>query len=301
VLSTRYQYYICDVFTDQRFAGNPLAVLPDAEGLTDLQMQQIAREFNFSESTFVLPPEIGKTRRVRIFTPVTELPFAGHPNIGTGFVLASTGELGALEEPLSIVFEEGAGLVPIDIEVANGVPTRCELSAPEALTLTGDVDLQAVADVLSLTPDDIVTDHHAPCGASVGLTFVFAELSGLDALARVRLDKSATGAFEEFGDDLALFAYVRGDGDNELRARMLVASGPYEDPATGSANCALAAMLTQLDPMQDGEMKWHITQGVEMGRPSSLYARAEKKGGKVVVAKIAGETVLVADGMIEVD
>ena len=112
-LSTRYQYYICDVFTDKRFAGNPLAVLPDAKGLTDLQMQQIAREFNFSESTFVLPPETGKTRRVRIFTPVTELPFAGHPNIGTAFVLASTGQLGALEESLSIVFEEGAGLVPI--------------------------------------------------------------------------------------------------------------------------------------------------------------------------------------------
>jgi predicted PhzF superfamily epimerase YddE/YHI9 len=147
-------------------------------------MQQIAREFNFSESTFVLPPETGKTRRVRVFTPVTELPFAGHPNIGTAFALASTGELGAVEESLSIVFEEGAGLVPIDIGVANGVPTRCELSAPEALTLTDDADLQAVADVLSLTPDDIVTDHHAPCGASVGLTFVFAELSGLDALAR---------------------------------------------------------------------------------------------------------------------
>ena len=106
-MSGQYSYYICDVFTEQRFAGNPLAVLPHAEGLTDMQMQQIAREFNFSESTFVLPPEAGHTRRVRIFTPSTELPFAGHPNIGTAFVLASIGELGPLDGPRSIVFEEG--------------------------------------------------------------------------------------------------------------------------------------------------------------------------------------------------
>ncbi len=111
----RYKYYICDVFTDQRFGGNQLAVLPEAEGLTDKQMQQIAREFNFSESTFVFPAEKGNTRKVRIFTPASEVPFAGHPNIGTAFVLASSGELELLNETTEIVFEEMAGLVPITI------------------------------------------------------------------------------------------------------------------------------------------------------------------------------------------
>src|SRR5262245_65906836 len=111
----RYRYLICDVFTDRLFGGNPLAVLPDARGLSDRRMQQIAREFNFSESTFVLPPEAGHTRRVRIFTPTTEVPFAGHPNVGTAFALAATGELGPIDAPRTITIEEKAGLVPIVI------------------------------------------------------------------------------------------------------------------------------------------------------------------------------------------
>ena len=129
----RYRYYICDVFTDRRFGGNQLAVLPAAQGLSDEQMQQIAREFNFAESTFVFPPEHGHTRRVRIFTPKAEMPFAGHPNVGTAFVLAKTGELGAAPS-LSVTFEEIAGVVPISIDQRDG-RIWCELAAPEALSL----------------------------------------------------------------------------------------------------------------------------------------------------------------------
>ena len=129
-----YRYFICDVFTETRFGGNPLAVLPEAEGLSSGQMQQIAREFNFSESTFVLPPEAGHTRRVRIFTPTTELPFAGHPNVGTAFALATAGELGELDESTTVTFEEGAGLVPIRIWKRPGEPIWCELAGPQGLS-----------------------------------------------------------------------------------------------------------------------------------------------------------------------
>src|SRR5215468_595773 len=130
----RYRYFLCDVFTDRRFGGNQLAVLPEAQGLSDRQMQQIAREFNFSESAFVFPPEHGHTRRVRIFTPATEVPFAGHPNVGTAFVLAASGALGPLDSSISVTFEEKAGLVPITIRRRDN-RILCELSAPQRLSL----------------------------------------------------------------------------------------------------------------------------------------------------------------------
>ena len=131
----RYQYYICDVFTDTRFGGNQLAVLPKADGLSDEQMQQIAQEFNFSESTFVFPAEKGHSRKVRIFTPTTEVPFAGHPNIGTAFVLVIAGEFGRIETSTNITFEQKAGLVQVSIQSRAGQSLWCELQAPESLSL----------------------------------------------------------------------------------------------------------------------------------------------------------------------
>ena len=300
-MPSRYEYTICDVFTDRRFAGNPLAVLPHAEGLTDEQMQQIAREFNFSETTFVLPAEAGHTRRVRIFTPLDEIPFAGHPNVGTAFVLAGLGELGRLDGAISIVFEEAAGPVNVEIEVADGKPTRCEIAAPQPLSLGKEVAVKAIADALSLSPDDFVTNTHPPRTASVGLDFLFAELRDLDALSRVQVDPRAIGELKTLAASLAIHVYVRGAKEGDLRARVLIAEGGYEDPATGSANCTLAAMLTQLDPMPETQRNWRITQGVEMGRPSTLYARAKKEGGRVVSAWVAGGCVLVANGVLELD
>ena len=134
----RYRYFTCDVFTGRRFGGNQLAVLPDARDLDTRQMQQLAREFNYSETTFVFPPEEGHTRKVRIFTPGQEVPFAGHPNVGTAFVLASIGELGDFGESTEVVFEEAAGLVPVSIQRSDAGHIRCELRAPERLAL-GDV------------------------------------------------------------------------------------------------------------------------------------------------------------------
>jgi trans-2,3-dihydro-3-hydroxyanthranilate isomerase len=296
----RYRFHCCDVFTDQRFGGNPLAVLPEASGLTDVQMQQIAREFNYSETTFVLPPESGHTRRVRIFTPHEELPFAGHPNIGTAFTLASIGELGPLADPISITFEEGAGLVPITINVADGRVRDCELSAPSPFALGKPISLERLATAVSLSPEDILTRTHPPQLASVGLEFVFAELSGVDALARSRVGAAGIDVLESEGVPFAAtHLYCRSEGDLDIRARVFVPS--FEDPATGSANCALAAMLTHYAEPQTGEFAWRIGQGIEMGRPSLLEARAEKRDGEVVSAWIGGACVMVSEGFIEVD
>jgi trans-2,3-dihydro-3-hydroxyanthranilate isomerase len=298
----RYRYYICDVFTERRFGGNPLAVLPEAEGLTGGQMQQIAREFNFSESTFVLPSEAGHTRRVRIFTPTRELPFAGHPNIGTAFVLAATGRLGEVGPSMAVTFEEGAGVVPIAVRTDPGSPIRCELAAPQPLALGDAVSAPLLASAVSLAPDDIVTRTHPPQTASVGLSFLVAELTDRAALERARVHLDGFDALVAAGVPPDVHLYTRSDDAFDLRTRMFAPlDGVPEDPATGSANCALAGLLTHCDGAEDGSFHWRIAQGVEMGRPSVLEARAEKKARAVVATWIGGSSVLVSEGSIEVD
>jgi len=297
-----YRYFTCDVFTDTRFGGNQLAVLPEAEGLSTVQMQQIAREFNFSETTFVLPPEAGHDRRVRIFTPPREVPFAGHPNIGTAFVLASMGAFGSLDEPLAVTFEEDAGLVPVAIHRGGDGRIRCELTAPQRLALGEPVPVASVAEALALAAGDIVTAAHEPVIASVGLPFLVAELGDRDALERARLGVAGAEQLLARGAEVAdVLVYVRSNDDFDIRARMFSPlDGIPEDPATGSANCALAGLLSRLDVAADGTFRWRIAQGVEMGRPSVLEARAEKKDGDVVNVWIGGESVMVSEGLIEV-
>jgi trans-2,3-dihydro-3-hydroxyanthranilate isomerase len=298
----RLRYFTCDVFTDTRFGGNQLAVLPEAEGLSDDQMGQIAREFNYSETTFVLPPRQGNDRRVRIFTPGGEVPFAGHPNIGTAFVLATMGAFGALEEPREVVFEEEAGLVPVAIRRRPEGRIWCELTAPQTLTLGATVPVASAAAAVSLVEADIVTTAHAPVVASIGLPFVMAELSGRDALARARPDLAVFEAMVAGGmEEPMLHLYVRSGDEFDIRTRMFSPlDGIPEDAATGSANCALAGLLAHLDEAADAELNWRIAQGVEMGRPSVLEARAEKRDGAVERVRIGGESVLVCEGLLEV-
>jgi len=297
-----YRYYICDVFTDTRFGGNQLAVVPEARGLSAEQMQQIAREFNFSESTFVLPAEAGHTRRVRIFTPTTELPFAGHPNIGTAFALAAAGEFGPLDEPITVTFEEKAGVVPIAIQRRDGTGIWCELAAPGRLSLGKTISPASLAAAVSLTADDVVTTTHPPQVASVGLPFLFAELRDRAALERARPDMGGIDALAAQGVAPDVHLYVHSADDFDLRARMFAPlDGVPEDPATGSANCALAALLSHYDAAAGGAFRWRIAQGVEMGRPSVLEARTEKRDGVVVEARIGGLSVLVSEGIIHLD
>ena len=295
----KYRFYTCDVFTGTRFGGNPLAVLPDAEGLSSQQMQQIAREFNYSESTFVLPSESGHTRNVRIFTPTQEIPFAGHPNIGTAFVLASIGELGIGDET-NIVFEEKAGLVPITIRKVDG-KTWCELQAPEALSIGQTISVDLAAAALSLTSEEIVVSTHQPQVASVGLPFIMVELKDRTALEKARPNIPVLEEIHEQGIMPDIHVYTLVNDGFDIRTRMFAPlDGITEDPATGSANCALVAMLSHYKPETGGEFSWRIAQGVEMGRPSVLDARTEKQCGAVAGVWIAGFCTMVTEGYIEV-
>ena len=296
-----YKYYICDVFTETRFGGNPLAVVPNAEGLTTEQMQKIATEFNFSESTFVFPAEQGNTRKVRIFTPTIEVPFAGHPNVGTAFTLATIGEFGNLPEITEVVFEEKAGLVPITIRNEVGKAIWSELEAPETLSIGATVSVELITEVLNLTPADIVINTHVPQVASVGLPFLIVELKSREALEKVTINLMALDKIVEQGVTPDIHVYFKSDDEVDIRARMFAPlDGVPEDPATGSANCALAGMLSHYDSRSEGSFSWRIVQGVEMGRESILEARASKNSNQVTNVWIAGRCVMVAEGKITV-
>ncbi len=295
-----HPYYLCDVFTDTPFTGNQLAVLPEAEGLSEERMQQIAKEFNFSETAFVLPPEQGHTRRVRIFTPVAELPFAGHPNIGTAFVLATIGAFGPVDAPITVTFEERAGLVPITVLSGAG-SLICELAAPERLSLGATFPVEAVAAAVSLAPADLVITTHRPQVASVGVPFLMVELAGRAALARARVDPAGLAALARLGFARGIHLYIRSRDDLDLRARMFDPHGGVtEDPATGSANGALAGLLRHYGDPADGPGSWRIGQGAEMGRSSRLTASAEQRDGVVVTTRVGGGCVLVGSGELYV-
>ena len=298
----KYRYYICDVFTETRFGGNQLAVLPQADGLSAQQMQQIAREFNFSETTFVFPPKAGHTRHVRIFTPAREIPFAGHPNVGTAFVLASAGELGEIRSSLTVMFEEEAGLVSVAIDAPDGKIASCKLTAPQTLSLGKTLRVELVAAAISIDPKDVVTRTHQPQVASVGLPFVMVELRDRSVLERARINISGFESIAAQGVMPDVFLYTRVSDGFDIRARMFAPlSGVPEDPATGSANCALAGLLAHYNEQSNGNFSWLIAQGVEMGRPSTLIARAEKRHGVVQTTRIGGASIMVSEGVIQFD
>jgi len=295
----KYKFYTCDVFTPDRFGGNQLAVLPEAHGLSSRQMQQIAREFNYSETTFVFPAQQGNTRKVRIFTPSTEVPFAGHPNIGTAFVLATIKDFGDIRDELAVTFEEEAGLVPVTIHTREAGRIWCELAAPQGLTLGEVIMPELAAAALSLEVADIAMGVHSPQVAGVGLPFLIVELKSLDALERSRFNLDVMETLQEQGTPPDILLYTRVSGDIDIKARMFAPlDGVPEDPATGSANCALAALLSLCDSADTGDYHWRIAQGVEMGRPSILDARTRKQDGVVTQALIGGDCVMVSEGTI---
>src|SRR5262249_25576659 len=260
----KYRYYTCDVFTDTRFGGNPLAVLPAADGLSDAQMQQIAREFNFSETAFVFPAEAGHTRRVRIFTPAREVPFAGHPNVGTAFVLAATRALGELGDETTATFEEPAGLVAVTIRAERGKITWCELTAPQLPSLDNTLPAPLLAAAVSLEARDIATDTHEPQVASVGLPFIIAELRDRAALKRARFNAAVADEIAAYAPRPSIYVYTRATNGFDIRARMFAPlSGVSEDPATGSASCALAGLLAHHARDADCALSVRIAQGME--------------------------------------
>jgi trans-2,3-dihydro-3-hydroxyanthranilate isomerase len=283
-----YRFETLDVFTDTRFGGNPLAVFTDARGLSSEQMQALSAEMNLSETTFILPPEDpANTARVRIFNRTAEMPFAGHPSVGTGWVLSQMGHGRTLR------LEVPAGIVEVTVD-----DDGARIAAPQPLQLGEGLSVELAAACASLTPADIVLSNHRPTAATLGVEFVIAEVTG-EALTRAAPDltvfKQAAKDLPHFGDRLSLHLYAR-EGD-KVRARMFAPnSGTVEDPATGSANATLAALLLSLSDAAEG--RWDIIQGVEMGRPSRLKAAARRTADGVR-ATIGGGCVRVFRGEAE--
>jgi trans-2,3-dihydro-3-hydroxyanthranilate isomerase len=300
-----FRYVTLDVFTDTRFGGNQLAVFPDATGLDAAQMQRITAEFNYSEVTFVLPPENpANTARVRIFEPTAELPFAGHPNVGTGFVLGRIGTVFGQPVPDAMRFEEPGGIVAVELLRTGGVVSGARIRAPQTLQVRATLDPETVAACASLAAGDIATDSHPPVMASVGLTFALAEVASVEALGKARPNPAAFGAadarYRQPDVSFSLFLYARQPGSTTLRTRMFAPlSNIFEDPATGSASAALGAYLTSLKPQADIDEHLTLRQGVEMERPSTIDLHVAKRGGTVRSVDVGGPCVTVMRGEIE--
>lgn len=297
------RYVTVDVFTDRAYAGNPLAVVLEAGGLTTEAMAAVAREFNYSETTFVLPADDpAHTARVRIFTPRNEIPFAGHPNVGTAWVLAQ--ERG-ITDAVRFSFEENAGLVPVRLLCDRESVVGAELTAPRPLSLGDPLPVVDVAAALSLPPADIAVSRHPPRIASVGLPFVVVEVTSRSALRRARTNRPATERLlpRDGADSIYFYTRERTDGDPacDVCARMFAPlDGIEEDPATGSATAAAAALLASLAPPGTREIATTFSQGVDMGRASVLTARVVRDGTTVQEVHIGGRCAPVMRGTIEI-
>lgn len=297
------RYLVYDVFTDRALAGNPLAVVLDCEGMDGAGMQAVAREFNLSESVFVLPPDNPKHRaRIRIFTPDYEMPFAGHPTVGSAVALA---EMDAAGEADSIfVLEENIG--PVRCAVRRGAgATFAEFDLaklPERLELAGEPEAFGVA--LGLGPHEIGFENHRVALFSAGVPYVTIPVSGLEAAAKVRLDNQAWAELAPRKSELACaspYVYCRETVQHEsaFHARMIVPGNPsYEDPATGSAAAAFAGAIMHFDRPGSGMSRFRIEQGLEMGRASHIRLELDVAGGKLAAARIGGQAVKVADGRL---
>lgn len=296
------RYVTLDVFTSERFAGNPLAVVLEAEGLNDAGMQRIAKEFNLSETVFVLPPSEPRQRAdIRIFTPARELPFAGHPTVGTAVLLAlldQNGEKGAVAFGLN----EQVGIVPCLVEVKDATSGRARFRLPRLPFVWGEgKETKDCAWALGLDPTEIGFGQHVPSRHSAGVAYDLVPVSSLDALARSRPHHEAFDKAFGDSDHPAAYVYARIPDAEGLRFRARMygrGMGVAEDPATGSAAAAFAGALMQCEPLGDGEHNIVIEQGVEMGRPSEIALQMVIKGGALVSAEIGGGAVMVSRGEI---
>jgi trans-2,3-dihydro-3-hydroxyanthranilate isomerase len=295
------RYHTCDVFTDRMFGGNQLAVFPDARGIDPELMPRIAREFNFSETTFVLPPDDpAHTAKVRIFTPGGELQFAGHPTVGTAHVLATIGAVPLTGGETSIILEEGVGPVPVTIRARDGRAEFAQLSVAQLPQVGPPPPAgEQLAAALSLSKDDLLRAPMTPEMVSCGTPFLFLPLRdrGAVARARVRADAFDTALSGYPTQMVMVFALDAEDPAHQVRARMFAPSiGVPEDPATGSACVGLGGYLAARDPRREGTLRWIVEQGFEMGRPSILEVEADKRDGAITGVRVGGRTVMVCEG-----
>lgn len=304
----RYRFHTLDVFTTERFSGNPLAVFPDASGISDARMQDVAREFNLSETVFMLRPEQrGNTRRLRIFTPAGELPFAGHPTIGSAVLLAHLDEELRAEAVRNggesrIVLEEGAGEVAVTIRVEDGEPCYARLTAARNPEMRpGVLEATQIADLLSLDASDVCGGRMRPIAVSCGNPFLLVPLVSELAVARARLNIPLWELMLRGSWAPEPYIFSVDERERVVRARLFAPGlGIGEDPATGSAAVAVAGYLAALDPASDATLRWHVRQGIEIGRPSDLYIEADKRDGVVTATRVGGYAVLVSEGDMDI-
>ncbi len=301
----QYRFHTADVFTDVPFGGNQLAVVPDARGLSDDTMLALAREFNYSESVFVFPAErAGHTRRLRIYTPGGEVPFAGHPTVGTAHVLAAIGELPLAGDETRIVFEEGVGPVKVVVRSSGGVPTFAQLSVAKLPEIgTPPPDERTLAALLSLEPDDLVGGAFAPQALSCGLPFLFVPVRDRDALrrSRIKVELWERALGDAWASMVMVFSRDPERPGSDIRARMYAPGiSVPEDPATGSACAALGGYLAARTSGGDGTLRWIVEQGFEMGRPSIIEIEADRRDGHVDAVRVGGASVMMMEGSLSV-
>ncbi len=291
------RYRVLDVFTDTAYGGNPLALLPEADGLSGRQMQLIAREFNLSETAFVLPPRNkGETHRLRIFTPTRELPFAGHPTVGAALALAEEGWTDT-----EFVFGEGVGPVRVTLRQQKHLKSAWLWAAKLPEKGPNPPPADALAAVISLRPTDLLAGGWGPVMVSAGVPYLVIPLRDTDALARAELDFNRWREIlkDSWADQVYLVAPLDGPKGTRYRARMFAPGiGIPEDSATGSAATAFPGWLVPRLGLTDGIFTVQIEQGIEMGRPSTLMIEVELKGGAITVVRVGGTAVSVAEGTI---
>jgi trans-2,3-dihydro-3-hydroxyanthranilate isomerase len=270
-------------------------------------MQSIAREFNLSETVFVFPPDQPiHTRRLRIFTPGNELPFAGHPTVGAAFVLASIGHIRVDEGDTRIVFEEGVGPVPVTIRTEQGTPFFSQLTAARVPERGPTPPPRSeIAAALSIDTTDLMGEPFTPEYVSCGVPFLFVPVKSRAVLGRARIDATHWESLSRKLWDRAQPFILTPDPElrgSDYRARMYAPDfGITEDPATGSAATALAGYLGWRDERPEGTLSWTVEQGFEMGRPSLLYVEADKKDGTITSVRVGGPSVMVSSGEMNVD
>jgi trans-2,3-dihydro-3-hydroxyanthranilate isomerase len=299
-------FHILDVFTDRPFEGNPLAVVLDCDDLDDGAMLAITREFNLSETVFVFPPDDPvNSARIRIFTPGGELPFAGHPTVGTAALLAELRATSHLASGVVIALEEKIGLVKVEVARQRGKATRAVFALPrlpENLNVTFDPTL--VAQALGLDPLDLGFGAHGLCAWSAGVPFTMVPVKDLATIGRIKCGGAElwTEAFGRAGRE-GVFAYTRETvhAHHHVHARMFWPSaGVVEDPATGGAVAAFAGLAATVEMPEDGMHQLVIEQGFEMGRPSLIALDLDVHGGRLVAARIGGSAVRISDGHLRV-
>jgi len=293
-------FHVYDVFTDRPYAGNPLAIVEGADGLDGAQMQAMARQFNLSETIFVMrPDDPAHAARVRIFFPTAEIPFAGHPTLGCALHLFST-RAAEGETEAKIVLEEPAGLVPVRVDAQDGglegIFAAPVLPAPHP----GEAPPDLVAEALGLAADDVGLPGHAPALRAGGPAFLFVPVRDLSALGRARPAEPAWSRLMEAGDVGAAWLYTPETApEADWRARLFApGAGIPEDPATGSATAIFAGQLREAGALGDGTTRVVVRQGVEMGRPARLVLEADMAGGDLAAVRVGGAAVKVAEGRI---